>query len=62
MEEIAGMIEQFVSSLAKSVRPMEEEPKPEHIKGVSDEKSVNNHHHHHGHGHDDEHADGYFTM
>lgn len=56
------MIEQFVLSLAKSVRPMEEEPKPEHIKGVSDEKSVNDHHHHHGHGHDDEHADGYFTM
>lgn len=55
------MIAQFVLSLSKSVRSMEEEPKAEHIMGVSDEESSTIHHQPHGHVHDHAHADGHFS-
>lgn len=45
-----------------SVRKVEEEPIPEHIKKMLDEAEKNDHHHHHDHGddgHDHHHHDGH---
>lgn len=56
--EIAEKISQFVLSLPKSVRKVEQESIPEHIQKMLDEakSSGHDHHHHqspdHGHGHD----------
>ncbi|ESW19043.1 hypothetical protein PHAVU_006G091800 [Phaseolus vulgaris] len=55
--EIADKISQFVLSLPKSVRKVEQESIPEHIQKKLDEakSSVHDHHHHHSHGHDHHH-------
>ncbi|BAT88076.1 hypothetical protein VIGAN_05151600 [Vigna angularis var. angularis] len=57
--EIADKISQFVLSLPKSVRKVEEESIPEHIQKVLDEakNSGHDHHHHHSHGHGHDHHD-----
>ncbi|KAK9291398.1 hypothetical protein L1049_019345 [Liquidambar formosana] len=66
-DELSENIVQFVSSLPKYVRQVEEEPVPEHIQKMFDEAKGSNHehdhHHHHGHdGHDHHghaHGDGF---
>lgn len=65
-DELAKHIADFVSSLPKTVRQVEEEPIPEHIQKMFDEarSSGHNHDHHHSHsGHDNheghDHAAGY---
>lgn len=56
--EIAEKISQFVLSLPKTVRKVEQEPIPDHIQEMFDEAKSNGHdhdhlhHHSHGHGHD----------
>lgn len=52
--EIAEKISQFVLSLPKTVRKVEQEsPIPDHIQKKLDEaNSDDGHDHHHGHGHD----------
>ena len=56
--EIAEKISQFVLSLPKSIRKVEQESTPEHVQKMLDEakSSGHDHHHHqspdHGHGHD----------
>ena len=50
--ELAENVAQFVSSLPKTVRQVEEEPIPKHIQRMFDEaKDTDHHHHSHGHGH-----------
>ncbi|OVA05474.1 hypothetical protein BVC80_441g249 [Macleaya cordata] len=51
-DEVTETITQFVSSLPKSVKKVEEEPVPEHIKKLFDEADGSDHHHHHHHHHD----------
>ncbi|KAL5980951.1 hypothetical protein ACLOJK_028871 [Asimina triloba] len=68
-DEVAKKIADFVSSLPKSTRQIEEEPVPEHIQKMFDEANAGHHHHHHhdhghsGHahygGHEHAHAAGY---
>lgn len=62
-DEVAEHIVQFVSSLPKSVRQVEEEPVPEHIQKMFDEAKGSDddhaHDHHHGHGHDHGHGTGF---
>ncbi|KAK7397206.1 hypothetical protein VNO78_18373 [Psophocarpus tetragonolobus] len=55
--ELAEKISQFVLSLPKSVRKVEQESIPEHIQKMFDEAKDNgqDHHHHHSHGHGDGH-------
>lgn len=57
--EIADKISQFVLSLPKSVRKVEEESIPEHLQKMLDEakSSGHDHHHHHSHGHGHDHHD-----
>ncbi|XP_058073712.1 protein AUXIN RESPONSE 4 isoform X2 [Magnolia sinica] len=55
-DEVAEKIAQFVSSLPKSVRQIEEEPMPEHIQKMFNEANAGHHHHHHGHGGHDPHG------
>ncbi|GLT94931.1 hypothetical protein SLE2022_126420 [Rubroshorea leprosula] len=64
-DELAETIAQFISSLPKSVRQVEEEPIPEHIQKMLDEAKATDHHHDHhdhhhpgngGHGHHGSHA------
>lgn len=54
-EEISGMIANFVSSLPKSVRQIEEDTVPDHIQKMFEEAKHQDHHHgqdqHHGLGH-----------
>ncbi|XVE63007.1 hypothetical protein DITRI_Ditri06bG0165100 [Diplodiscus trichospermus] len=65
--EIAENVAQFVSSLPRTVRQVEEEPIPEHIQRMFDEAKDTDHHHHHhqhhghshSHGHDHAHAAGF---
>ncbi|KAE8706444.1 Protein AUXIN RESPONSE 4 [Hibiscus syriacus] len=58
--EVAENVAQFVSSLPKTVRQVEEEPISEHIQKMFDEAKDSDHHHHgHGHGHDHDHAAGF---
>ncbi|KAK6233122.1 hypothetical protein SCA6_003195 [Theobroma cacao] len=69
--ELAENVAQFVSSLPKTVRQVEEEPIPEHIQKMFDEAKDTDHHHHHhhhgqghghghsAHGHDHAHAAGF---
>ncbi|XP_028770824.1 protein AUXIN RESPONSE 4 [Neltuma alba] len=60
--ELADKISQFVSSLPKTVRKVEEEPIPEHIQKMFDEAKDSDHdhdHHHHGHEHYGGHGAGY---
>ncbi|KAE8686636.1 Protein AUXIN RESPONSE 4 [Hibiscus syriacus] len=61
--EVAENVAQFVTSLPKTVRQVEEEPIPEHIQKMFDEAKDSDrhhhHHHHHGHGHDHDHAAGF---
>ncbi|KAK4273460.1 hypothetical protein QN277_021857 [Acacia crassicarpa] len=56
-DELADKISQFVSSLPKTVRKVEEEPIPAHIQKMFDEAKSSDHghdhdHHHHHHGHE----------
>uniref|UniRef100_A0A1D1YBD3 Protein AUXIN RESPONSE 4 n=1 Tax=Anthurium amnicola TaxID=1678845 RepID=A0A1D1YBD3_9ARAE len=51
-DEIVEKISEFVSSLPKSVKQIEQEPFPEHIQKMFDEDSESTDHHHHGHNHD----------
>ncbi|XP_057722777.1 protein AUXIN RESPONSE 4 [Arachis stenosperma] len=55
-DEIAEKISEFILSLPKSVRKVEEEPIPEHIQKMFDEAKSGDHdhihHHHHHHDHD----------
>ncbi|MBA0874882.1 hypothetical protein Goshw_023469 [Gossypium schwendimanii] len=61
--EVAENVAEFVSSLPKTVRQVEEEPIPEHVQKMFDEvKDTDHHHHHHhghAHGHDHDHAAGF---
>ncbi|XWS57537.1 hypothetical protein CRYUN_Cryun09bG0183000 [Craigia yunnanensis] len=66
--ELAENVAQFVSSLPKTVRQVEEEPITEHVQKMFDEANdTDNHHHHHhahahghvAHGHDHAHAAGF---
>ena len=63
--ELAENVVQFVSSLPKTVRQVEEEPIPEHIQKMFDEAKDSHHHNHHhdghghSHGHDHAHAAGF---
>lgn len=66
--QLAEDIAQFVTSLPKSVRKVEEEPIPDHIQKMLDEAKSGDHHHQHHHvhgshdhhvGHDHVHAAGY---
>ncbi|KAB1227148.1 Protein AUXIN RESPONSE 4 [Morella rubra] len=50
-DKLAESIVQFVSSLPKSIRIVEEEQIPEHIQKMFDEAKSTDHHHHHHHGH-----------
>ncbi|KAI5658821.1 hypothetical protein M9H77_27614 [Catharanthus roseus] len=50
-EEIAKSIHQFVLSLPKPHREVEEEPIPEHIQIMLNEAKSGKQHDHHGHGH-----------
>ncbi|KAK7337785.1 hypothetical protein VNO77_18372 [Canavalia gladiata] len=50
--EIAEKISQFVLSLPKSVRKVEQESIPDHIQKMLDEAKSNGHDHHHHHSHD----------
>ncbi|KAK8542367.1 hypothetical protein V6N13_137060 [Hibiscus sabdariffa] len=54
--DVAENVAQFVSSLPKTVRQVEEEPIPEHIQKMFDEAKDSDHHHHHGHGHGHDHG------
>ncbi|OIV95109.1 hypothetical protein TanjilG_21499 [Lupinus angustifolius] len=51
-DEIAEKISNFIFSLPKSVRKVEQEAIPDHIQKLLDEAKNNDHDHHHGHGHD----------
>ncbi|KAK4427658.1 protein AUXIN RESPONSE 4 [Sesamum alatum] len=57
-EEVAQTIHEFVSSLPKSTRQVEEEPISENSQETFSEAQGGNHHHHnHGHHHHDHHHD-----
>lgn len=58
-DEIAGHIANFVSSLPATVRKVEEEPIPEHIKKMLDEAEHAGHVHVHGHAGHDDHSHGH---
>lgn len=65
-DELADKISQFVSSLPKTVRKVEEELIPEHIQKMFDEAKSSDHghghdhhHNHHGHEHYGGHGAGY---
>lgn len=61
--ELADKISQFVSSLPRTERKIEEEPVPEHIQKMFDEARGgyhdHDHHHRHGHEHHSDHGAGY---
>lgn len=58
-DEIAGHIANFVSSLPATVRKVEEEPIPKHIKKMLDEAEHAGHVHVHGHAGHDDHSHGH---
>ncbi|KAL0921681.1 hypothetical protein M5K25_008778 [Dendrobium thyrsiflorum] len=58
-EEISGMIADFVSSIPKSIKRIEEDTVPDHMQKMFEEASNQDHHHH---GHDQDYGLGYMGM
>ncbi|XP_027352169.1 protein AUXIN RESPONSE 4 [Abrus precatorius] len=59
--EIAEQISQFVLSLPKTFRKVEQEPIPDHIQKLLDEAKSNGHDHHlHAHAHDHDHDHNHY--
>ncbi|RDX94714.1 Protein AUXIN RESPONSE 4, partial [Mucuna pruriens] len=58
--EIGEKISQFVLSLPKSVRKVEQESIPEHIQKMIDEAKSSGHDHHHHHNHDHAHGHDHY--